>query len=161
MNDGNSLTGYFYCFNCGLQVPVGAPHNCIAPIHYGYIEPIKTDNVQYLRVDTDGGLVYEPIPYKKLKFITAIEYFWNCRTCDSGSYGGIKFYDSLKELLDFAKDNWNETELKDIHTNTGKHLGKIEYKTGYHSLEYMEFKIKYLKLRTCDDGHGKLIWKRV
>lgn len=99
---------------------------------------------------------------KKLSYVVALMYFPNCRTCDAGFYTGLKFFNSLKDLLNFAKDEWYDYELTEIHiTSSGKSIGRITYKTGYHSLEYLEFKAKYLTLRTKDDGKGNLVWYRV
>jgi len=99
--------------------------------------------------------------YKRLTYHCAKMYFPNCRTCDCGFYTNLEHFKSLKDLLEYASDNWADYELEEIYNSYGKCVGCINYKTGYHSVEYLEVKFKYLTLRTKGDGKGNLIWYRI
>lgn len=95
----------------------------------------------------------------KYKYVSAYEYFPNCRGCDGGSYAGLQFFKNLKDLLKWALDNKDSYELADIYNVNGKLTsGFLEYEISRHSCTGLTFKCKYLKLRTAQDGHGNIKW---
>ena len=94
----------------------------------------------------------------KLKYVCSFEYFPNCRGCDGGYYGGLQFFKSFRELLVWALENKNYYEIQDIYNLSGKYIGDITYELSSHSCSGLRMKLKYLKLRTYDNGNGKLEW---
>lgn len=93
--------------------------------------------------------------------MAALEYFPNCRTCDGGFSGGLKFFDSVREVLTWALENIQEYELKEVHgTATGRIRFELGYEYGRHCCTGMKFKAKGLSMRTVDNGSGTRIWSK-
>jgi len=95
------------------------------------------------------------------KYVAALEYYPNCRSCDSGYFSSLKFFKSIKEALSFALENKNDYELKTIYScKTGRESFEIQYHLGRHHCTGISFKHKGLNIRTVDNGRGELIWVR-
>lgn len=103
-----------------------------------------------------------------MKYIAEIEYYPNCPTCNGGSPSRLEFFDSLHDMLEYALKNLNEYGINEVYRMNFKNktakiitdLGsmKLHYEYGRHRLNGITFQCKGLKLRTVDNGSGKLIW---
>lgn len=97
----------------------------------------------------------------KYKYFCPVESFPNCRACDGGYYSHIKFFNSLKELLEWAlktKDDYAIAEIHRVHNE--KFDAFIKYELGQHRCNGIRFELRKMKLRTIDDGKGNLVWRR-
>lgn len=96
-----------------------------------------------------------------MRYVAAVSYYPNCRSCDRGSYSDLKFFNSIKDLLTWALNNKNEYEMEYVYScKTGKELFDIGYELGRHSCTGVYFKHKGFHIKTQDDGRGNKIWVR-
>ena len=96
-----------------------------------------------------------------MKYVAAVDWFPNCPVCDSGYYDKLIFFSNLKDILKYAVENMNSYGLRSVYScKTGKELFDLIYDSGRHSHVGVQFKHKGLKLRTYDDGAGKLVWRK-
>ena len=93
-------------------------------------------------------------------YICPVEWFPNCRTCDSGYYNQVKFFKTEKELLDYALKSMQDHEIMGIYNPMGKKMGKLIYEKGHHKITGLIFISKNKQIRTVDDDNGKLIWEK-
>lgn len=106
------------------------------------------------------------IPNVKPKFIqlyiSNYKYYPNCRGHEEGyNDGNIKIFNNLKEFLEEALESINDREYFTIHNVNGKAIGRIKYEISNHRVSNLEFNIKWLRLKTVDNGSGVKLWKRV
>lgn len=95
------------------------------------------------------------------KYVAAVDYYPNCRSCDSGSYSYLKFFDSIKEILQHALEIKDDYEIKEVYScKTGKQLFDVNYNLGRHHCTGIYFKHKGLHIGTEDNGKGELVWVR-
>jgi hypothetical protein len=112
---------------------------------------------------------------KTFKYIVQTGIIYNCPTCEGTSPSGLRFYKNLKDLLNDALQSsecrspktydpfWNGYEFERIYSyKTGKELENISfsYENSRHNCHGITVKIRNLKFRTKDDGHGTKIWTR-
>ena len=97
-----------------------------------------------------------------MRYVAALEHYPNCRSCDSGYPNGLKFFNSIREVLEMALRERDDMAIGEVHgTKSGKDRFYISYEIGRHSCIGLRFEAKGLKLRTIDNGSGKLVWSRV
>lgn len=92
------------------------------------------------------------------KYICPIEYYPNCRVHDSGFYCSTEFFDTIEELLCWAKKFIEGHEIKSIYNTNGEEIGSIKYDLGSHTCIGITISIDNKQYTTSDDGKGNLIW---
>ena len=99
---------------------------------------------------------------KDYKYICVIYNYPNCRTHDVGYYGGLQFFSDTKDMLDWAWENKNESEIIDVRLSDGSWIGKILfYEYSSHRVSGIRFHYGAINVRTVDDGRGNIIWEKV
>lgn len=104
-------------------------------------------------------------------FVCAIEYYPNCRGHENGYYSGLVFFKDFNDVLDYALDNIYEYVILDCYSIMGDKVGKFRYEisTSGHNCSGISFSTREgncenmpdLKVRTVDDGAGKLKWEEM
>ena len=95
-----------------------------------------------------------------MKYICPIEYFPNCRTHEDGYYRETKFFESIKDLLDFILKRKDEYAILDIYQENGDRIGHVSYKHKDHIITKITVYFDNGGFQTRDDGHGNLTWIR-
>jgi hypothetical protein len=91
--------------------------------------------------------------------VAAVEHYPNCRSCDCGYASGLRFFKSLREVLEWAKENRRDYALSEVYgVKTGRVRFEVGYELGRHCCTGVTFKAKGLSIRTIDNGKGDLIW---
>jgi hypothetical protein len=95
-----------------------------------------------------------------LRYVCAASYYPNCRSCSSGYFSDLRFFPDLHAWLRAAETQTPDYEFHDLHLLSGRMVGEIGYEMSRHSVTGLTAKVRWLKLRTVDDGHGKWKWVR-
>lgn len=97
---------------------------------------------------------------EKPKYVCSVEYYPNCRSCDGGFSGGLEFFHTAKEMLDWAIKRIDTHAIEDVYLTTGELLNvHLVYETGGHRCSGIRIEVDGKKFRTIDDGHGNLKWE--
>lgn len=95
-------------------------------------------------------------------YIVVLEYNPNCPVHDPSWYDSLRFYDNLQDVLkdsiSLMRDSYT---IKEVYHNKKNNKIEVDYHYSSHNYHGLTFKIKWLKLRTVDDGKGNLIWARL
>ena len=95
-----------------------------------------------------------------MRYVCNVRYYANCRAHDGATSYHLKFYNSLEEILDHMLKNINDSEIFAIYsTHNGSLISQPKYEVSGHSCSGISVRIKTMKIRTSDNGHGKLVWK--
>lgn len=96
-----------------------------------------------------------------MKYVVAVDYFPNCRSCDHGYYSGLLFFNSIKDILSYAVKEKDDYQLNMVYScKNGEPLFEIGYETARHSCIGVFFEHRGLHIRTQDNGKGELVWAR-
>jgi len=95
------------------------------------------------------------------KYICPEEHYPNCRGHEGGYFSCIKFFESKKELLDYALEFIAENVLLEIYNPEGNIIGKIDYEIDCHNCTGIKIRIEEETYRTMDNGHGVRIWGKL